>query len=197
MCRSVSTARCLGEVENHRQIRLFSVAATHLPRDRPSTDSRDSVQSRSLSQVLLDKFCGDDGKDLDSWLFHVRSVADLERWNSALQLHYATVAPAGRARAKYRLFMSTINDPVPWEVFEQFLQDQFVPKKTVRHYTRKQMSIKQGSHETVSTYCSRFRRTLLQLQSAQDSVLPDLTVVTWFQEGLRPEFQVELERDQR
>ena len=27
-------------------------------------------------------------------------------------------------------------------------------------------------------------------------VLPDLTVVTWFQEGLRPEFQVELERDQ-
>ena len=58
------------------------------------------------------------------------------------------------------------------------------------------MSIKQGSHEPVSAYCSRFRRTLLQLQSAQDSVLPDLTVVTWFQEGLRPEFQVELERDQ-
>ncbi|XP_062511144.1 uncharacterized protein LOC134187045 [Corticium candelabrum] len=58
------------------------------------------------------------------------------------------------------------------------------------------MSIQRGSHETVSAYCSRFQRTLLQLQSCQDCALPDLTIVTWFQEGLRPEFQMELERDQ-
>ena len=58
------------------------------------------------------------------------------------------------------------------------------------------MSLRHGGHETVSGYKSRFRRTLLQLHTAQVSALPDLTVVTSYQEGLRPEFQVALERDQ-
>ena len=57
------------------------------------------------------------------------------------------------------------------------------------------MSIRQGAAETVTAYCSRFPRTLLQLQEALGNPLPDLTVVAWFQEGLRPDLQTELERD--
>ena len=33
--------------------------------------------------VRLDKLWGDDGEDLDSWLFHALAILDLERWTPA------------------------------------------------------------------------------------------------------------------
>eukprot|EP00118_Oscarella_pearsei_P017903 m.180288 g.180288 ORF g.180288 m.180288 type:complete len:1472 (+) comp39243_c0_seq11:859-5274(+) len=57
------------------------------------------------------------------------------------------------------------------------------------------MNLKQGSHETATAYNSRFRRTHLQLVNAMPGALPDATLVTWFQEGLRVEFRPELERE--
>ena len=42
----------------------------------------------------------------------------------------------------------------------------------------------------------QFRRTLLQLNGGQYVILPELTNVTWFYEGYRPVFQIELEHDQ-
>ena len=104
---------------------------------------------------------------------------------------------AGRARAEYRLFVAvTPETDLSWDSFESFLHTQFGPKDPVCYYTRKLVSLRQGRHETVSGYSSRFRRTLLQLHTAQVLALSDLVVVTWYQEVLRPEFQVELERDQ-
>ena len=130
---------------------------------------------------------------MDSWLFHVTSVAQLERCSLQIQLRHVAVALAGRARAEYRSFVAVTQETdLP---FESFLHTQFGPKNPVRFYTRKLMFLRQSGHETVSEYISRFRRTLVQLHTAQISSLPDLTVVTWFQEGLRPEFPVELERD--
>ena len=149
-----------------------------------SSDDSPHTSFRPHHSVQLDKYWGDDGEDLDSWLFHVRSVAELEGWTPALTLRHAAVALSCRARTEYRVFLSTADQEVTWEGFEQFLQDQFGPKNPVRYYTHKLMSIQQGSHETVSAYCLRFRRTLLQLQSCQDCALPDLTIVTWFQKGL-------------
>ena len=58
------------------------------------------------------------------------------------------------------------------------------------------MSLRVSRHETVLEYSFCFRRTLQQLHTASVSALPDLTMVSWYQEGLRPEFQVELKRDQ-
>ena len=58
------------------------------------------------------------------------------------------------------------------------------------------MSVRQSTQEPVSTFYSRFPRTLLQLNGAQDGILPKLTIVTWFHEGLRAEFQIELECEQ-
>ena len=134
---------------------------------------------------------------MDSWLFHFTPVTQLECWSPRLQLRHAAVALADRARAEYRSFVAvTPETDLSWDSFESFLHTQFGPKTPVRFYTRKLMSLRQGEHETVSGYSSRFRRTLLQLHMAQVSALPNLTVVTLYQEGLRSEFQVELERDQ-
>lgn len=166
----------------------------------PSDDSGSPRRSRSVIPVQLDKYWGDDGEDLEGWLFHVENVGLLERWTSAEQVRHAVVALAGRARTEYRSHVSTrsasdLQLPT-WENFRTFLKSQFGPRNPALHWNKKLMSIKQGAIEVVSAYCSRFRRTLLQLQEASGNELPDLTVVAWFQEGLRVEFQTELERDQ-
>ena len=57
-------------------------------------------------------------------------------------------------------------------------------------FTRKLMSVRQGTQEPVSTFCSRFRRTLLQINGTQDGILPEMTMVTSYHEGLRPEFNM-------
>ena len=59
------------------------------------------------------------------------------------------------------------------------------------------MSVKQAPQETVASYDMRFRQVASQLnQALSGSHLPEETLVPWFHEGLRPEYQDELERDQ-
>ena len=162
--------------------------------DQPSDGS--SSRRRYLVPVQLDKFWGDEGEDLDGWLFHVDSVGQMEQWTSEEKMRRAVVALAGRARTEYRSHMSTYDtsDLLTWDTFRTFLKEQFGPKNPALHWNKKLMSIREGAAETVTAYCSRFRRTLLQLQEASGNPLPDLTVVAWFQEGLRPDLQTELER---
>ena len=117
-----------------------------------SSDDSPRTSFRPHHSVQLDKYWGDDGEDLDSWLFHVRSVAGLEGWTPALTLRHAAVALSGRARTEYRVFLSTADQEVTWEGFEQFLHDHFGPENPVRYYTHKLMSIQQRSQETVSAY---------------------------------------------
>ena len=76
------------------------------PEDPVHSHRLDSASRPSLVPVQLDKFWGDDREDLDSWLFHVTSVAQLERWPPQLQLRHAAVALAGRARAEYHSFVA-------------------------------------------------------------------------------------------
>ena len=163
--------------------------------DQPSDSS--SSRRRYLVPIQLDKFWGDEGEDLDGWLFYVDSVGQMEQWTSEEKMGRAVVALAGRARTEYRSHMSTydVSDLLTWDTFRTFLKEQFGPKNPALHWNKKLMSIRQGAAETVTAYCSRFRRTLLQLQEASGNPLPDLTVVAWFQEGLRPDLQTELERD--
>ena len=59
---------------------------------------------RLLVPVQQDTFCGNDGEDINSWLFHVHAVSNLRSLTPAHLLRHATVALAGRARAKYRVF---------------------------------------------------------------------------------------------
>ena len=92
-------------------------------------DTSESVR-RSLVPVQLDKFWGDDGEDLDTWLFHVHAVSGLGHWTPAHRLQHATVALDERARAEYRAFLSTATaEGATWDRFEGFLRDQFGPKK--------------------------------------------------------------------
>ena len=100
-------------------------------------------------------------------------------------------------RTEYQSHMSThdASDLLTWDTFSMFLKEQFDPKNPALHWNMTLMSIRQEAAEMVTTYCSRFRRTMIQLQEASGNLLPELTVVAWFQEGLRPDSQRELEKD--
>ena len=58
-------------------------------RRQPDVDEASDDEQQAAGQAnyapgrscLLEKFWGDEGEDLDSWLWHVNSVATLEGWN--------------------------------------------------------------------------------------------------------------------
>ena len=118
--------------------------------DQPSDGS--SSRRRYLVPVQLDKFWGNEGEDLDGWLFHVDSVGQMEQWTSEEKMRRAVVALAGRARKEYRSHMSTYDasDLHTWDTFRTFLKEQFGPKNPALHWNKKLMSIRQGAAETPS-----------------------------------------------
>ena len=63
------------------------------------------------------------------------------------------------------------------------------------YWNRQLVSIKQLKDEDVFQYNCRFREALSQLQLHGGGDIPVKMAITWFQEGLHPELQSELERD--
>lgn len=77
-----------------------------------------------------------------------------------LRLRHAAVALTGRARTEYRAYVSTLEEELTWELLQEFFRLHFGSKNPALHWNKQLMSIKQGTHENVTAYCSRFRRTL-------------------------------------
>ena len=121
----------------------------------------------------------------------------MERWTPAHRLYHATFALAGRARDEYCAFLSTaIAEEATWDKFEGFCAISLVQETFTSFYAQSDVCSTRYSRPCFYKFWSQFRRTLLQLNGAQDGILPELTNVTWFHEGSRPQIQLELEHNQ-
>ena len=167
------------------------------PPSAATEQSRETdTPSRWPTQVKLPKYNGREDEDLEGWLFSMTEAAKLYGWSKSLQLRHAVSALQGRALSEYRTVVMSGSGP-DWDAFASLMRKQFGPTNPIAHWNKKLMSVKQAPQETVASYDMRFRQVASQLnQALSGSHLPEETLVTWFHEGLRPEYQDELERDQ-
>ena len=163
----------------------------HGRRDTPETRTDRDAGRRPI----LEKFWGDEGEDLEGWLFGIEMVAAAENWGNERTLNSAIIALRGRARTE--AWMAMADDELEtWSDLCDLLGHRFGPVSPVAYWNRKLMTMKQKRDEGVRVFSSRFRNALTQLERVQGAKLPGMTSVSWFLEGLRQDLQAEVERDE-
>ena len=150
-------------------------------RRQPDVDEASDDEQQAAGQAnyapgrsrLLEKFWGDEGEDLDSWLWHVNCVATLERWNERRKVQQACVALCGRARDELRAATPDLDGLTRAEL-ERILKARFGPLNPVAYHNGKLMTCKQRAAESATAFGSRFRQLIRQLHIAQENdALPD------------------------
>ena len=171
-----------------------------MPRRRQPPPQEEEIRPRREQEegisyaARIDKFHGDAGENYEDWLFQINAIAKLERWSDRAKFKQAIAHLRGRAQAEYRALMLG-DEELEWDEFELFIRTTFGPKNPMQHFTRALIGIRQGRHEDVATYSSRYRNALLRLQEVDPQGHSIAAIVLWYTEGLRHEFQVEMERD--
>ena len=127
------------------------------------------------------------------WLFGIEMVVVAENWGNEITLSSAIIALRGRARTEARMAMAD-DELETWSDLCDLRRNRFGPVSPVACWNRKLMTMKQKRDEGVRVFSSRFRNALTQLERVQGSKLPEMTSVSWFLEGLRQDFQAEVER---
>ena len=159
------------------------------------TGNRASARAAGSSYAArVDKFHGNAGENYEEWLFQINAIVKLERWSDSAKFKQAIAHLRGRAQAEYRALMLG-DEELEWDEFELFIRTTFGPKNPMQHFTRALIGIRQGRHEDVATYSSRYRNALLRLQEVDPEGHSIAAIVLWYTKGLRSEFQVEMERD--
>ena len=160
---------------------------------------RDTSETRTDRDAgrrpILEKFWGDEGEDLEGWLFGIEMVAAAESWGNERTLNSAIIALRGRARTEARMAMAD-DELETWSDLCDLLRNRFGPVSPVAYWNRKLMTMKQKRDEGVRVFSSRFRNALTQLERVQGAKLLGMTSVSWFLEGLRQDLQAEVERDE-
>ena len=159
-------------------------------------DTSETRTDRDAGQrPILEKFWGDEGEDLEGWLFGIEMVAAAESWGNERTLNFAIIALRGRARTEARMAMAD-DELETWSDLCDLLRNRFGPVSPVAYWNRKLMTMKQKRDEGVGVFSSRFRNALTQLERVQGAKLPGMTSVSWFLEGLCQDLQAEVERDE-
>ena len=131
--------------------------STEMMDDQPDErhGRRDTSETRTDRDAgrrpILEKFWGDEGEDLEGWLFGIKMVAAAESWGNERTLNSAIIALRGRARTEARMAMAD-DELETWSDLCDLLRNRFGPVSPVAYWNRKLMTMKQKRDEGVRVF---------------------------------------------